>query len=141
MNTVLLCIVLFLLSSCTFSPIKPTKEEALAVFIREADIDISDYESILFIPMEGCDPCIRSGIDFYEKNADNTNILFIFSTYKPYAYSLLKNNDNFNVIVDKKSLAIKNQLLETAPVAYKKYGEEFKYLGVANSEFNFSTLF
>lgn len=119
---------------------QPDLEKSLRTFATEIDADISDYGAILFIPLEGCGSCIQRGSEFYQKNGDNINILFVFCTYKPYAYDFLKNNNRSNVIIDNKNVAIRNKILSTAPVAYVRESSHFKYIGVATGDFDFSVL-
>lgn len=119
---------------------QPDSEKALHTFATEVEADISDYGAILFIPLEGCGSCIQRSTEFYQNNGDNTNILFVFCTYKPYAYEFLKNNNRSNVIIDKKNVAIRNKILSTAPVAYIKESSYFKYLGVTTGDFDFTSL-
>ena len=116
-------------------------EEALDNYVAETEADISDFRAILFLPLEGCGSCIQHGIEFYKENADNTEILFVFCTYKPYGYDFLKDNNRGNVIIDKKNIAIKNQILTTAPVLYKHNGERFVCLGTATGDFDFNVIY
>jgi len=115
--------------------------EALEMFTKETDIDISDYNSILFIPLEGCGSCIEKGVGFFREYCDDDRILYVMCTHKPFAYEYLKNNDKPNVIVDKRGIAIKNKILSTAPVVYKKDNDKFKCLGTATSSFDYNLLF
>lgn len=142
-NVILFFALAIFISSCSLLvDDKDNKEKALNKFTNEAEIDIDDYKAIIFTPLEGCGSCIQKSIDFYQNNSQNTDFFFIFCTYKPYAYDFLKNNENYNIFIDKKNIAIKNYILSTAPVVYKKDIENnFKYLGVADSKFNFSVLY
>lgn len=128
---------LLMITSCNR---QPDLERVLQSFASEAEADISDYGAILFIPLEGCGSCIQRGTEFYQNNGDNTNILFVFCTYKPYAYDFLKNNNRSNVIIDNKNVAIRDKILSTAPVAYIKESSHFKYLGVTTGDFDYTTL-
>ncbi len=120
---------------------QPDLEKALQTFAIEAEADISDYEVILFIPLEGCGSCIEHSTEFYQNNCDNTNILFVFCTYKPYAYDFLKNNNRGNVVIDKNDVAIQNKILSTAPIVYKRNNNKYKHLGVITADFDFNQLF
>lgn len=114
-------IVLFLLNIFIIGCKKETNslnEDAIDKFVMDMDVDISDYNSILFIPLEGCGSCIEKGVEFYKNYCDDSGILYVICTHKPFAYDYLKNIDRPNVIVDQEGLAIKNKILTTAPVVY-----------------------
>ena len=114
--------------------------ESLNQFVAELEIDISDYKSILFIPLEGCGSCIENGVDFYKNHCENDEVLFVFCTYQPHAYDYLRNNERANVVIDKRNIAIKHRVLSTAPVAYKRENSEFHFLGTATRRFDLSVL-
>ena len=137
---VLAIILSFLLLIGTSCNKQPNLEKALQNFATESEADISDYGAILFIPLEGCGSCIQRSTEFYHNNGDNTNILFIFCTYKPYAYDFLKSNNRSNVIIDKNNVAIRNKILSTAPTAYKCNNNIYRYLGVVTIDFDFNQL-
>jgi hypothetical protein len=40
---------------------------------------ISDYDTIIIIPREGCNACIREAESFLKENGDNKEYLFIFT--------------------------------------------------------------
>ena len=131
---------LLMITSCNR---QPDLERVLQSFASEAEADISDYGAILFIPLEDCGSCIQRGTEFYQNNGDNTNILFVFCTYKPkpYAYDFLKNNNRGNVVIDKNDVAIQNKILSTAPIVYKRNNNKYKHLGVITADFDFNQLF
>lgn len=126
---------------CTNNGGQPNMEKALNKFVEELQADVSDFDAILFIPLEGCGSCIEHGVGFFKEYKDIPSILFVFCTYKPYSYDYLKNVDSPNVIVDKSNMAIKHHILSTVPVVYKKENGVFKCLGTAVGKFDFSVLF
>lgn len=137
-------IVLLLLASvmfgCTNNGGQSDREKALNKFVEEFQADVSDFDAILFIPLEGCGSCIEHGVGFYMENKDNPSILFVFCTYKPYSYDYLQDINSSNVIIDKANMAIRHRILSTGPVVYVKENGEFKCLGNALSDFDFSVL-
>lgn len=135
-NLVFICL-LFIITSCD----KQYKmQSALEEFAVQSGVNLNGYNTILFIPLEGCSSCIQRSIEFYQDNYDNHNILFVFCTYKPYAYDFLRTNKLCNVVIDKKNIAIRNKILTTAPTIYIKETNKFKYLGIITNNFNFNKL-
>ncbi len=139
----ILIALLWLFCGCAKSRAHLNSElQSLNEFVVEMDIDISDYRSILFIPLEGCGSCIKNAVDFYEKSYYDNNILYIFCTYKPHTYKFLKENEKSNVIIDRNDIAIKHRILSTAPVAYKRNNNlELECLGIASDGFDLNILF
>lgn len=141
MRVVISLLLVLMIMGCIEKRQELNREQALNVFVKELDIDISDYKSILFIPLEGCGSCIEHRVEFYKEYSDDIDILYVFCTYKPYNYDYLKNIDRSNVIVDSKNIAIKHQILSTAPVVYKKVDDRYKCIGTAMGDFDFTVMF
>lgn len=113
-----LILFLIFLSSCVLNGSTKINNK-LQELGNQLEIDISDYKSILIIPLEGCGTCIQDAELFFRNYSSNTEILFIFCTYKPFNYSILNNIKNSsNIIIDSFGFAHNLKLVKTGPVGF-----------------------
>lgn len=116
-------------------------EDVISLYSHEVALDVSDYKAILFIPLEGCGSCIQNSVEFFKENSDNTDILYVFCTHKPFAYQFLKEYNGYNVHVDRQCVAIKHHILSTAPSLFVREGDSFVSRGIPDKALMISELY
>jgi hypothetical protein len=76
---------------------------------------------VLFVPLEGCNPCINKMLKFAKSNFDNNNFIFVISDYRVKLMKIKLGMDSIypdNLIIDSTALAIRLNLINARPVAY-----------------------
>lgn len=123
-NKYIVLLVIVLLSLNISCRKKNYKEHLSKILKSELGISLNKYNLIILIPGSGCGGCISKGEDFFMKNIQNKEIMFILThNVSNKGLKLRFGSENIkadNVLVDKKNTFYLNNFEEKIyPMAIK----------------------
>lgn len=113
---------------------------------NQATMDLTKYEAVIFIPVEGCGSCILQSVSFLKSNSSNGKYCFIINANSSKESNIVIGEENMNlenVMLDSEYSSIRKGLVGLKPVVYfldKDKVIDRKELSDENSAEIFSTL-
>lgn len=108
--------------------------------ISHYNVNAENKNLIVFLPLDGCNPCNKKLIEFYNREKNNHKILWIVTaTYEKEIFHNLgsKSLKNPNLLYDSIQLSYKSKLIKNRPSIFMFKNDELTYFdnSLQSSEF------
>lgn len=116
-------LLLLIASSCSYN----REEASLASFLRLFDKNLDNYKQIVIVNVDVCNSCDDVVRDFLYLNAENEDLLIVFSSYSKKKIDLIIGQyDSINIVKDSKQRALEFDLVVNQPVLFTITKDNFQ---------------